>query len=82
MAYAGFTELMEQMFGDLSARFEVRPPLPGKRHNQSPIVVAHRFPVKGGLTPAQVMARNLSENNALLSHLKKKSSTEPPTSES
>ena len=35
--------------------FEVREPRPGVRHNSRPILVGHRFPVKGGLTSREAM---------------------------
>jgi hypothetical protein len=37
-----------------------------------PMYIGHRFPFKGGITPAAIMARNVLANNVLLTKLKSK----------
>ena len=54
-----------------------------KRKNVEPVMrlrrgegigyVSHRFPVKGGISYADLMARNVMRNNALFSKLKERS---------
>ena len=34
--------------------YEIRLPIPGLRHNDQPIIVRHRFPVKYGLMQAEL----------------------------
>lgn len=42
---------------------------PAKRNKDGWRYVKHRFPIKGGITFAGVLARHVMENNALLARL-------------
>ncbi len=62
-------DLMELAGGLDVPRFELRKPAPGLRHDAHERIIPHRFPIKGGLTAAEVMWRNVSAGNALLSRM-------------
>lgn len=65
--------LADLMATPQSPNVEVRQPKPGLRHNQSELLVYHRFPIKGGLTSTQVLTRMIEQSNPLFTHLKKHS---------
>lgn len=44
---------------------EVRPPLPGCRHNTETIYVPHRFEVVGGISSEEWLRREMSRPNPL-----------------
>jgi len=67
-------EWKEVSFGAvLGKAFESRcyEPVPRKFAGQGVQYVRHRFPIKGGISPAEVMARQCSKNNVLLQRLLK-----------
>jgi hypothetical protein len=66
--------LIELMASD-TPRYELRQPIPGMRHNKTEKLVPHRFPIKGGLTYCEVVARTVTQNNALFSMLVKRAAS-------
>lgn len=62
--------------------YELREPKPGLRHNKSPQIIQHRFPIKNGLTWRETMVRISQKRNLLLDLVRlEEPSTEMPTSE-
>jgi hypothetical protein len=59
----------EAVMSQGAKHWELRQPIPGMRHNQEPIWVRHRFPIKGGKTNQEMMWWLISEKNALVQHL-------------
>lgn len=67
-----YADLVTSALRSECACYELRHPMPGFRHDTKSRYVAHRFPVKGGFTIAQVIHAQMMEANPILSRLKGK----------
>lgn len=68
MASNSFTELVAQAIFDKRKRVEPKKRMVGGRYGYA----FHRFPIKGGISPQDVMLENIKANNPLLDRLKKR----------
>jgi hypothetical protein len=71
MAEPSYADLVNSVFANRAKVIEVREPKPGFRHQRVTKYVRHRFPIKGGISPSELIVRNVSANNALLARLVK-----------